>query len=84
MVLFGSGHVDQTVSGPIAFSMPATAATKVVIADLAPGTTYTVTATPSGGSLNVNVQPGASSFQASPNGVLYVNVATGGAVTPGN
>jgi hypothetical protein len=84
VVLFGSGHVGQIVSGTIAFSMPSTAATKVVIADLAPGTTYTVTATPSGGNLDVTVQPGASSFQASPNGVLYVNVATGGGVTAGN
>jgi hypothetical protein len=83
VTLFGTGLVGTTISGAVSFTMPA-ASTKVVIADLAPSTAYTVTATPSGGNLNVTVQAGASSLQTTQHGVLYVNVSSTGAVTAGS
>jgi len=83
VTLFGTGLVGTTISGAISFTMPA-ASTKVVIADLAPSTAYTVTATPSGGNLNVTVQTGSSSFQTTQHGVLYVNVSSTGGVTAGS
>jgi hypothetical protein len=82
VTLFGTGLVGTTISGSINFAMPA-ASTKVVIADLVPTTTYTVTATPSGGNLNVVVQTGTSSLQTTQHGVLYVNVSSTGAVSAG-
>jgi hypothetical protein len=82
VALFGSGAASSTISGTVTFSVPA-AQTRVVLADLAPSSAYSVTASPSGGSLAVTVQPGAG-FTTSANGVLYVEVSSSGAVAAGN
>jgi hypothetical protein len=80
--VFGTGPVGQTISGAITFSEPAVA-TKVVIADLAPNTAYSVAVLPSGGIHNLTVQPG-SGFTTSALGSLYVDVSAAGTPTAGN
>jgi hypothetical protein len=74
-VLFGA---SGTVSGAVTFSEPA-AATRVVVADLAPNTSYAVSVTVSGGSHSVTIQPG-SGFTSSANGTLAVTISAAGAV----
>ena len=80
--LFGSGPASATISGTVTFTVPA-AQTLVVVNDLAPSTSYSVTAGVAGGSLTLTVQPG-SGFTTSANGALYVNMTAAGAVTAGN
>jgi hypothetical protein len=82
VALFGAGAVGQTVTGAVTFTEPA-AATKVVVADLAPNTAYAVAAPTSGTNHNVTIQPG-TGFTTSANGTLYVDIAANGAVAAGN
>ncbi|HET7541199.1 MAG TPA: DNRLRE domain-containing protein [Polyangiaceae bacterium] len=78
--LFGT-NPGQTVSGAITFTEPAQA-TKLVVSDLAPNSTYSVSVQVSGNHA-VTVQPG-SGFTSSANGTLYVNIAANGVVTSGS
>jgi len=80
--LFGSGAAGSTISGTVTFTIPASQ-TLVVLSDLAPNAAFSATASVSGGTLTVTVQPG-SGFTTSGNGVLYVNVSSSGTVTAGN
>jgi len=82
VALFGAGAAGATVTGAVTFTEPA-ASTKVVASDLAPATSYTVTATVSGASHNVTIQPGPG-LPTTANGTLYVRIAAGGGVTAGN
>ncbi|HXU72622.1 MAG TPA: DNRLRE domain-containing protein [Polyangia bacterium] len=75
-VLFGA---SGTVSGAVTFSEPA-AATRVVVSDLAPSTSYAVSVSVSGGAHAVTVQPGAG-FTTTANGTLAVSISATGAVT---
>jgi hypothetical protein len=51
--------------------------------DVAPGGSYSVQATPSGGNLAVTIQSG-NGFTASASGVLHVVITATGGVTPGS
>jgi hypothetical protein len=75
-VMFGA---SGPVSGAVSFSEPA-AATRVVVADLAPNTSYAVSVSVSGGSHSVTIQPG-SGFTSSANGTLAVSISAAGAVS---
>jgi hypothetical protein len=81
VAVFGAGAAGTTISGVITLSEPA-ATTKLVVTDLAPSTSYAVTASVAGSSHNVTIQPG-TGFTTTANGTLYVNVATSGAVSAG-
>ena len=80
VALFGS-NPGQAISGNVTFSEPAQAS-KVVIAGLAPSTTYAVSVQVSG-THSVTVQPG-TGFTTSASGTLYLNIAANGAVTSGS
>jgi hypothetical protein len=81
VVLFGAGATDTVLTGTVSYVEPA-AATTLIVADLQPGASYSVTAAVSGSNHNVTIQPG-SGFQASDQGTLYVVIAASGAVSAG-
>jgi hypothetical protein len=85
VVLFASGAAaSDPIAGAITFSEPA-AATSVVIADLAPNTTYSVNAPVSGANHSVAVTQasGAGTFTTNAAGVLNVKITAAGFVSSG-
>ncbi len=70
------------VSGDVWFTQHAVD-TKVVITDLAPGTSYSVTTQLNGSDWKVTVTTG-SGYTTTSNGTLYVSISSGGTVTAGN
>src|SRR5205823_693096 len=81
VVAFNSAD-SGNIGGAVSFTQPATS-TRVVIADLAPSTSYSVSPAPSGSNFIVTVQAG-SGFTTSSNGTLYVVIAANGTVSAGN
>jgi hypothetical protein len=82
VVLFGLGAAGSPIAGPISYAQPA-AETAVIIADLAPNTTYAVTATVNGANHEVTIAPASVGFTTSARGTLYVTIAATGTVSAG-
>ena len=81
VALFGSGAVNQTLTLPVTYTQPKVA-TKLVVADLLPNHTYSVTATLNGTSYDIKVDTG-TGFTTSSSGTLYASIsATGQVSTP--
>ena len=78
-VIVNSGNAGTTISGNIAYSVPAVA-TRHVITELPANRAYTVSVTVSGGNHLVSVIPGGS-LRTSAKGVLSFAVASDGAVS---
>ena len=81
VVLFGAGAVNQTISGTVSYVQPKVS-TKLVVADLAPNTSYSVSATTNGSNYTVTIQQG-SGFATTEYGTLYVVIAANGTVSAG-
>ncbi len=82
VVLFGLGAAGAPITGAITYSQPAVATT-VIVADLPPSTTYSVTTTMNGTNHDVTVVPAAAGFVTSARGTLYVTIAADGTVAAG-
>jgi hypothetical protein len=78
VVVFGAQSAGTATAGTITFSEPA-AATTLVIADLAPNTSYSVSVA-TGPGHNVTVAPG-TGFTSSANGTLSLSVTAAGTVS---
>ncbi len=81
-VIVNTGAAGSTISGSIAYTVPA-AKTTHVITELPANKTYDVTATVAGGNHNISVEPG-TAFRTSAHGVLSFDVTADGTVTPIN
>jgi len=73
MALFGTGAEDSPVAGTIKFLANKTGES-VTIADLNPGTFYTLTTAPSGSKVLVTLTPGSGPLKVSSKGILACKV----------
>ncbi len=80
VVLFTADHVGAALTGAARYLVHQTADADHVLVDMQPGG-YSVSATPSGGSLLISVQKGGT-YAVSPAGNLSFAVSTAGAVSP--